>query len=157
MLAGRLGAKILVISFRLAFLVRMKTFRLRLLAASVCLLGVFGGLAIVAQAAVLRTADKWRIVCMRDAISDGVIVFRLTPAGGEPQEVRVPIKAGTHENEVARQVRDVFRATVSKELYHVETDDGEAVLVKKKRGKPTFLLEFVSHGVNGLGIRVELD
>ncbi len=54
-------------------------------------------------------------------------------------------------------VRDVLRATVSKELYHIETDDGEAVLVKKKSGKPTFLLEFVSHSVNGLGIRVELD
>src|SRR5688572_9388934 len=76
----------------------------------------------------LRTAEKWLIVCMRDALSDGTIVFRVTPVSGEPQEVTVPIKAGTYENDVARQVRDVFRANLSKELYHVETDDGEAVL-----------------------------
>jgi hypothetical protein len=122
----------------------------------VLVLGICGGWA-TAEAAVLRTADKWRIVCMRDALSDGEVVFRLTPVDGEPLELKVPIKAGTYENDIARQIRDVLRAKLSKELYHVETDDGEAVLVKKRMGKPTFRLEFVSHSVNGLGIRVELD
>lgn len=131
--------------------------RSRLPVIAVLFLGLGGGWIASAQAAVLRTADKWRIVCIHDAVSDGVIVLRVTPAGGEGQEVKVPIKKGTYENDVARQVRDVLRATLSKESYHIETDDGEAVLVKKKRGKPTFQLEFVSHSVNGLGIRVELD
>jgi hypothetical protein len=125
-------------------------------AASLFLLGFVNGIAPQAQAATAPD-DKWRIVCIHSASSDGVIVFRLTPVGGQPLELKVPIKDGTFENDVARQIRDVFRATLSKDLYHIETDDGEAVLVKKQRGKPNFTLEFVSHSVNGLGIRVELD
>jgi hypothetical protein len=111
----------------------------------------------VARAATPPPDNKWRIVCIHDALSDGVIVFRLTPIDGPAQELKVPIKAGTYENDVAREIRNVFRANLSEELYHIEIDDGEAVLVKKKRGKPDFSLEFVSHSVNGLGIRVELD
>src|SRR4051812_6684099 len=121
------------------------------------LLGICCGWATVARAASPKPDDKWRIVCIHDALSDGVVVFRLTPVGGQALELKVPIKEGTYENSIARQIRDVFRASLPKELYHVETDDGEAVLVKKQRGKPNFSGEFVSHSVNGLGIRVELD
>jgi hypothetical protein len=131
--------------------------RSRLVAAGVLLLAIHGELATVAQAATPAPDDKWRIVCIHDALSDGVIVFRLTPLSGQALELKVPIKKGTYENDVARQIRDVFLTALPMELYHVETDDGEAVLVKKKRGKPNFSLEFVSHSVNGLGIRVELD
>jgi hypothetical protein len=123
----------------------------------VLLLGFCGGLALVARAKTPPPDGKWRIVCMRDALSEGVIVFRLTSVGAAPQEFKVPIKDGTYENDIARQVRDVFRANLHKDLYHVETDDGEAVLVKKKRGAADFQIEFVSNTVNGVGIRVELD
>ncbi len=131
--------------------------RLRLVAAGVLLLGITGEGAMVARAAPPAPDNKWRIVCIHDALSDGVIVFRLTPVGGQALELKVPIKDGTYENDVARRIRDVFRASLPKELYHIETDDGEAVLVKKQWGKPNFLIEFVSHNVNGLGIRVEPD
>jgi hypothetical protein len=114
-------------------------------------------LATVAHAATPPPDDKWRIVCRHDALSDGVIMFRLTPLRGEAVELKVPIKKGTRENDVARQVRDVFSINLPKMNYYVETDDGEAVLVKKQRGKSNFSLEFVSNSVNGLGIRVELD
>jgi hypothetical protein len=131
--------------------------RWRLVAVCVLLLGINGGGVTVARAATPPPDNKWRIVCIHNALSDGVIVFRLTPAGGQAQELEVPIKNGTFENDVARRIRDVFRASLPKESYHLETDDGEAVLVKKQRGKPDFSLEFVSNSVNGLGIRVELD
>ena len=131
--------------------------RSRLMAAGAILLGINCGLATVARAATPAPDDKWRIVCIHDALSDGVIAFRLTPLNGQALELKVPVKAGTYENDVARQIRNVLRANLPKELYYVETDDGEAVLVKKQRGKPNFSLEFVSHSVNGLGIRVELD
>jgi len=126
-------------------------------AAGALLLGISSGLAPVARAETPPPDDKWRIVCMHNALSDGVIVFRITPARGEPVEVKVPIKKGTYENDVARQVRDVLNINLPKMFYYVERDDGEAVLVKKQRGKSDFSLEFVSHSVNGLGIRVELD
>lgn len=115
------------------------------------------GLTITAHAKTPPPDDKWRIVCIHNALSDGVITLRLTPISGQAVELAVPIKDGTYENDIARAVRDVFRANLPKELYHIETDDGEAVLVKKKRGTPNFVIEFVSNTVNGVGIRVELD
>ena len=133
------------------------SFRSRLMVAGALLLVFNCGLATVARAATPAPDNKWRIVCIHNALSDGVIVFRLTSVDGRAMELKVPVKNGTFENDVARDVRNVFRATLPKELYHVETDDGEAVLVKKQRGKPNFSLEFVSNSVNGLGIRVELD
>jgi len=131
--------------------------RSRLMVAGALFLGINCGLAPVARAKTPAPDDKWRIVCIRNAISDGVIVFRLTPVGGQALELKVPIKDGAYDNAIAHEIQDVFRANLSKELYHVEVDDGEAVLVKRKRGQPKFLLEFVSNNVNGLGIRVELD
>jgi hypothetical protein len=120
-------------------------------------LGLAATRASAAPAAV-KPDDKWRIVCNHSADSDGVIVFRLTPEGGAPVEFRVEIKKGTRENNVARRIRDVFAASpLSKELYSTETDDGEDVLVKKRRGKPNFALELLSNGVQGLSIKVKLD
>ena len=72
-------------------------------------------------------------------------------------ELTVPIKKGTFENDVADRVREVLTINLPKMFYHIEGDDGEAVLVKKQRGKTDFSLEFVSNSVNGIGIRVELD
>jgi hypothetical protein len=131
--------------------------RSRLLVAGVLLLGMSCGWAPVARAETPPPDDKWRIVCRHDAGSDGVIVFNLTPAGGQAIELKVYIKAGTSENAVAREIRDMFRASLPKLLYHVETDDGEAVLVKKQWDKPKFSLEFVSNSVKGLIIRVKPD
>jgi len=136
---------------------RFLPLRSRLVAAAALLLAINCGLAPVAQAATPAPDDKWRIVCIHSALSDGFVEFRLTPINGQVLELKVPIKNGTFENDVARQIRDVFRTKLPKELYRVETDDGEAVLVKKQRGKPNFSFEFVSLSVNGLGIRVELD
>ena len=111
----------------------------------------------MARAATPPPSDKWRIVCLHNALSDGTIVFRVTPARGEAVELTVPIKKGTYENDVADRVKEVLTINLPKMFYYVEGDDGEAVLVKKQRGKTDFSLEFVSNSVNGLGIRVELD
>ena len=129
----------------------------RLVAAGALFLGIYGGLATVARAQTPPPDDKWRIVCMNNALSDGVIIFRVTPARGEAVEIKVPIKKGTFENDVASRIKEVLSINLPKMNYYVETDDGEAVLVKKQRGKSNFSLEFVSNSVNGLGIRVELD
>ena len=131
--------------------------RSRLVAAGALLLVMNCGWATVARAATPPPSDKWRIVCMHNALSDGVIVFRVTPARGEATELTVPIKKGTYENDVATRVKEVLSINLPKMFYYVEGDDGEAVLVKKQRGKSDFSLEFVSNSVNGIGIRVELD
>lgn len=134
----------------------MRPRKARYFFAAVMMLSAWFALTPMAQAKTPGPDNKWRIVCIHSALSDGVVVFRLTPVGGQAQEISVPIKDGTYENDIAGEIRKAFRASLPKE-FHVETDDGEAVLVKTKRGKPDFVIEFVSHSVNGIGIRVELD
>jgi hypothetical protein len=108
-------------------------------------------------AKVPRPENKWRIECSEGANSDGEIVFRVTPLGGQPIEVRAAIEDGTSENAVARRVRDAFRAALPKESYSVETDDGEDVLLKKRYGAKDFSLELVSNGVKGVRLDVERE
>jgi hypothetical protein len=99
--------------------------------------------------------NKWRIECSEGANSDGTIVFRVTPEGGAPIEVIVAIKDGTGENSVARRIRDAFQATLPKDAYSAEVDDGEDVLVKKRWGTDDFSLELVSNSVKS--VRIHLD
>jgi len=111
--------------------------------------------ALVATAAFARPSNKWRIQCSEGAKSDGVIVFHLQPEGGTVQVIEVSVAKGTGENAVARRIRDVFREQLSPERYHVEVDDGEDVLVKKKGSTPNFDLRVESNSVKA--VRINMD
>ena len=80
----------------------------------------------------LDLSNKWRVECSEGANSDGTILFRVTPKGGTPTEVAVPITNGRSENGVARDIRDAFRNTLDPKKFHSETDDGEDVLLEEK-------------------------
>jgi hypothetical protein len=101
----------------------------------------------------LRLSNKWRVEVSESAKSDGTILFRVTAQGGQPVEVPVAIKDGTSENKVARTIRDAFRATLDQETFHSETDDGEDVLLKKRKG-PNFELKLVESSVKSVRINV---
>ena len=101
------------------------------------------------------TANKWRIELSGQALTTGEIVFRVTPRQGEATDVTVNIRSGRAENNVAKDVRDAFAATLSPQRYSVETDDGEDILVKKKEGQPDFALELVEANVQNVSIKVE--
>jgi hypothetical protein len=124
---------------------------LRLLGAMFCL--ALLGFALTADA---KPSNKWRIECSSDADSNGVVTLLLSPKGAEPIEVAIPIAKGTGENAVARRIRDGLKADerVAKR-YKLEVDDGEDVLVKKRRGEPDFDLKVVSNTVKGF--RINLD
>ena len=51
-------------------------------------------------------------------------------------------------------MRDVLKAEVGAD-YHVETDDGEDVLVKRRRGRPVFNITVVRLDLQG--VRLNLD
>jgi hypothetical protein len=70
--------------------------------------------------------------------------------------VPVAIKEGRGENGVAQDIRDAFRATLDKDAFHSETDDGEDVLLKKKKG-PDFELKFVESDIKGTRVNVEKE
>ena len=101
----------------------------------------------------LKLSNKWRVEVSEGAKSDGTILFRVTPKDGQPVDVPVAIKDGTSENHVARTIRDAFRATLDKEEFHSETDDGEDVLLKKRKG-PNFELKLVESTVKATRINV---
>lgn len=102
-------------------------------------------------------SNKWRIAVNHNAHSDGELVFRLNPKGGEPQDLTVQITKGTSENDVARAIRDAFRAQLPADAYHVETDDGEDVLVKKRHGAANFNLMLVSTTVENVKFKIHKE
>ncbi|MDX1381524.1 MAG: hypothetical protein R3233_10405 [Xanthomonadales bacterium] len=124
---------------------------LRLAVLAVALLA----LPTAALAATTSPSNKWRVEFSGGADSDGAIVIKVTPKGGESIEASIDVKKGTGENAVAKTVVKGLKAQLPKEAYHVERDDGEDVLVKKKRGAADFSLEIVSNTVKGVRIHPE--
>ena len=123
----------------------------RCVGAIICVL-----LASLAGSADGRPSNKWRIQCSSDADSDGVVTLRLSPKGAEAIEVAIAITRNTGENAVARAIRNALKADERvANRYKVEVDDGEDVLVKKRRGEPDFDLTVLSNTVKG--VRFNLD
>jgi hypothetical protein len=112
-------------------------------------------LAALALADASPTSNKWRIELSGQALTSGDLVFRVTPSQGESTDISVNIRSGRAENNVAKDVRDAFAAKLSPERFHVEVDDGEDILVKKKDGQPDFALELVEASVQNVSIKVE--
>ncbi len=100
-------------------------------------------------------SNKWRLEFSGGADSDGAIVIRITPKGGQPLEAEIPIEDGTGENAVAKRVVKGLQAQLPKDGYHIERDDGEDVLIKKKHGAANFDLEITSNTVKGVRIHPE--
>ncbi|HKJ17910.1 MAG TPA: hypothetical protein VJ984_11205 [Xanthomonadales bacterium] len=100
-------------------------------------------------------SNKWRIQFSGKANSDGSIVITLTPIGGEPITAEVAVENNTGENGVAKTVVKGLKAQLSRDLFHIERDDGEDVLIKKRHGTANFDLEIVSNSVDGVRINPE--
>lgn len=113
---------------------------------------LLGGLAAHAD-----PSNKWRIKIDEGANNDGAIVFRVTPVGGTAQEITVPVAKGRSENGVAKDIEKVMRGQLDKKQFHVETDDGEDVLLKKKGGAPDFDLEVVSSTLKGTNVKLHRE
>lgn len=100
--------------------------------------------------------NKWRLEFSGNAESDGRIVLAITPRGGMRREVAVDIARGTGENRVARTVMRALRDAVGDD-YHVEVDDGEDVLVKRRHGRPVFNITVVEIGAKGVRIHPDQE
>jgi len=104
----------------------------------------------------LKLSNKWRVEVSDGANSDGTILFRVTPKDGQPVDVAVAIKDGRGENNVAADIRDAFRKTLDQKVFKSEVDDGEDVLLKKRKG-PDFELRLVESTVKSVRINVEKE
>lgn len=124
---------------------------------SVVVTALTGVLAVpVGLADSVRPSNKWRIEVEEGANNDGVLRFRVTPEGGTPVEVRVDIKDGRSENGVASDIEAALRAALPADTYHIESDDGEDVLVKKKTG-PDFAIELLEDTVRGTHLDLDRE
>jgi hypothetical protein len=82
--------------------------------------------------------------------------FAVTPKDGQPVEVSVPIKDGRGENGVAQDIRKAFSETLDSKAFHAEVDDGEDVLVKRRKG-PDFEVKLVESTVEAVRITIERE
>ncbi len=110
--------------------------------------------AAAAPAAPLKLSNKWRIKVREGANNTGTLLFRVTPDKGTATDVLVNVKKGRSENGVATDIKNTFKKVLDPKVYHVETDDGEDVLVKKHKG-PDYEVKLVESTLKGT--RVYLD
>ena len=116
-----------------------------------CLL-MAGLLIALAASAQAMPSNKWRLQFSGGANSDGVITLKFHPKDGLEIVTETPIKKGTGENAVAKAVVKSLKAQLPEDKFHIERDDGEDVLVKKKRGASNFDFGIVSNTVKGVRI-----
>jgi len=107
--------------------------------------------------AMASPSNKWRLQFSGHAKVDGEIELSFTPKGGTASSVVVAVPKGTGENAAARLTRDTVKKTFGKDVYHVETDDGEDVLVKKRGSTPDFDLIVVRNTADGLRVSVDRE
>lgn len=105
----------------------------------------------------LKYSNKWRIQVKEGANNDGVLRFRMTPKGEAPVEISVQVKDGRSENGVAQDVNNAFKAALDAKRFHVEIDDGEDVLVKKKSNGVDTAIELLEDNIKGTHIKIERE
>jgi hypothetical protein len=109
-----------------------------------------------APAAPRKLSNKWRIKVREGANNTGTLLFRVTPDKGTATDVLVNIEKGRSENGVATDIKNTFKKVLDPKVYHVETDDGEDVLVKKRKG-PNYEVKFVESTLKGTRIYIDKE
>ncbi len=132
----------------------MYVYRPKLLLKVFFVLGLF---ALASPPAVASPSNKWRIEVSEGANSHGELIFYLAPEKGDPIEIRVEIDNGTSENKVARKIHDAFQRALPGDAYNIEVDDGEDVLVKKRKNGENFDLTLVKSSVKSVRIHIEKE
>jgi hypothetical protein len=127
--------------------------RRQLAHAARCLLAAI--LLATALTALAKPSNKWRLQFSGGANSDGAIVLHITPVDGTQIAATIDIKNGTGENAVAKTVVKGLKAQLPKDNFHVERDDGEDVLIKKRHGSKNFDVVIASNTVKGVRINPE--
>jgi hypothetical protein len=114
------------------------------------------GLALMSTLA-FASADvenKWRLQLSGDADSAGQITLAIAPEDEEAITVTVPIADDLDENAVAAAVVNELKLRLG-DLYRIERDDGEDVLIKRQPGEKKFSVAVVENTVEG--VRINLD
>ena len=110
-----------------------------------------------APAKKLSYTDDDRIEVNHDAESDGEILFQVTPKGGTPQDIKVSVKKGTSENNVASTIKKAFEQQLGTKQQNIEMEDGENVIIERSMGSEDISLVLVNSTVMGVTVAVHRD
>jgi hypothetical protein len=116
---------------------------------------VLATMCLGASLALADTSNKWRMSISGNAESAGRITVTLAKVGAVLADVDVEIVKGTSENDIAQRIRDELQLALPKGQYHVETDDGEDVLIKKSADIEDFEVRIGNNTV--AGTRIDLS
>lgn len=122
-----------------------------------CLFTMFFYCFIFSAIVVAEPSNKWRLEFSGKAHSDGEITIELTLVGGQKYTVTAKIVNGTSENKVAKTVAEVLKEQLPKDVFHVERDDGEDVLIKKRRRAADFDVKILSNTVEHVRINPDRE
>lgn len=75
----------------------------------------------------------------------------------EPINDSIDAADGTSENGVAKVVVNTLKAQLPKDGFHIERDDGEDVLIKKRHNAANFDLKIVSSSVDHVRINSQRE
>jgi hypothetical protein len=109
-----------------------------------------------AAAAQAEPSGKWRVAFSSRAGNDGTFTLRVAPEGGAPVDVETKIAASSSADKVAKAVRDSLRASLG-EGYHVETDDGEDVVIGREGKTPKFEVTLACSTLTGLVVWIKKE
>ena len=109
-----------------------------------------------AAAAPADPAGKWRVAFGSRPDNDGALTLRIAPEGGAPVDVETKITAKSSADKVAKTVRDSLRVSLGKG-YHVETDDGEDVVIGREGKTPKFEVTLAGTTLTGLDVKIKKE
>jgi hypothetical protein len=98
--------------------------------------------------------NKWRLQLSGDAESAGQITLAVAPLDEAAITVTVPIADDLDENAVAAAVVNELKLRLG-DLYQVERDDGEEVVIKRRPGERKFSVAVVENTVEGVSIHLD--
>ena len=117
--------------------------------------GLLAMILVVASASALAVPSaSWRVQFDGAAGSDGELVFAVTPDGGQPEEIVVPIGRADSENQIAHKALVALQEAAGTD-YAIEQDDGEDLVVRQRDGVDLFEIAVVRNTVDG--VSVEFD
>jgi hypothetical protein len=117
---------------------------------------MLGGL-LLATTLSASPSNKWRLEFSGSARSDGNIVILIDPIGAASIRTETAIQENTRENMVAEAVVQSLRKQLPQDGFHIERDDGEDVLIKKRHGAADFSVEILSNTVENVRINPDRE
>lgn len=102
-----------------------------------------------------RPSNQWQIAFYETAKSDGSIEFLVSPAGGEPISVSVPVAINQTREEIAAAAQGAFASSLGAS-YQVKMDRGADIHIgKASRRQPDFALTLIR--LTAQNVKVDLD